>query len=145
MRAISLTVSAACSGLLLCVADTACRKVEPKPPKAKRTIEVVGEVSGQRQALNALAALLRQLAAAPPGDPTPALRAAQLHRQLLTIPTAHLSSNLRTALDAMLAALLAVSTSPGGALPPGLQKQGADAAAALNQALTAEGLTEFRF
>jgi hypothetical protein len=145
MRRFSLTPAPA-FGLLLCLAASSCRKEEvPKPPRTKKTSEVVMDVFQQREAFNALAKVLRELAAAPPQDPTPALRATHLRTQLLTVPSKHLSPNLRAALDAMLAALLAVTASPGGALPPELQKQGADAAAALNQVLAAEGLTEFRF
>ena len=42
-------------------------------------------------------------------------------------------------------ALAAAESNPAAVVPADLQKQGAEAAAALNQALAAEGLMEFKF
>ena len=133
--------------LVLSLAAPSCHREDPKPPKAKskKSSEVVVDVFQQRQAFNSLTTVLRQLAASPPGESTSARRAAHLRTQLLTIPTAHLSPALRQALDSMLQALAAAESNPAAVVPADLQKQGAEAAAALNQALAAEGLMEFKF
>lgn len=100
----------------------------------------------ERQALNNVSRLLRELsAAAPDATITPAARAAAILIKIQSVPAANLPESLRAPWQEMTAVLEAAAESPATAFPAPLRQRGDAAASSLNAALAAHGLTDFRF
>ena len=88
---------------------------------------------------------LRELAAAnPEASATSATRAATLLAHLRSVPTTDLPETFRAPWLEM-TAVLGLAAQSGPTIDPGIHQRGEAAAAALNAALAAEGLTDFRF
>ncbi len=123
----------------------ACKKAPESKEKSSKKAAVAVHATQQRHALNTLARTLRELAAATPeASATSAARAATLLAHLRSVPTADLPESLRASWQEM-TAVLGLAAQSGPTVGPGLQQRGGAAAAALNAALAAEGLTDFRF
>lgn len=134
----------ACTSILLLVLH-ACKKASESKEKSSKKAPVAVHATQQRQALNTMARMLRELAAATPeASASSATRAAALLTHLQGIPTADLPESLGEPWLEM-TAVLKLAAQSGEAIDPGLQQRGEAAAAALNAALVAEGLTDFRF
>lgn len=133
----------ACAAVLLILLG--CKKVSESKDKSAKKTPVAVQATQHRQALNMLARTLRELAAATPDvSASPPARAATLLARLRSVPSADLPEALRSPWLEMTAVLEAAAQS-GPNIGPGLQQRGEAAATALNAALAAEGLTEFRF
>ena len=133
----------ACAAILLVL--PACKKASESKEKPAKKAAVAVQATQERQALNTMARTLRELASATPeASATAAARAAALLAHLRSIPTADLPEALRASWQEM-TAVLELAAQSGPSVAPGLQQRGEAAAAALNAALAAEGLTDFRF
>lgn len=134
--------------LALALALPACKKdPEPREKSSKKPPAAV-QGAKQRQALNALSVALREIAASAPehavSPADPATRAGAVLAGLRSIPAADLPESLRGPWQEMTKVLEEASRSTG-AVSDGLRQRGEAAAAGLNGALAAEGLTDFRF
>ena len=100
----------------------------------------------ERQALNNVSRLLRELsAAAPDATITPAARAAAILIKIQSVPAANLPESLRAPWQEMTVVLEAAAESTPEGISADLRRRGEAAAATLNAALAAQGLTDFRF
>ena len=135
--------ASACAAILLVL--PACKKASESRDKSSKKAPVTVHATQQRQALNTMARMLRELAAATPeASASPASRAATVLAHLQSIPTADLPESIYAPWQEM-TAVLKLTAQSAAAIDPGLHQRGGAAAAALNAALAAEGLTEFRF
>ena len=132
--------------VLLGFGAVSCGKKPEGKPKPLKKEAAAAQASGERQALNNISRLLRELAAAP-SDPAapPAARAAAMLAKLQSIPAVTLPDALRGPWQEMGAVLEAAAQSNTPGLTDALRRRGEAAALALNAALAAEGLTDFRF
>ena len=103
-------------------------------------------VRGERQALNSVSHVLRDLAASAPDPAAPSsARAAGILSKLRSVPAAALPASLRSPWQEMIAILEAAAQSTTSGIPDLLRQRGGAAAQTLNAAMAAEGLNEFRF
>ena len=135
--------ASACAAILLVL--PACKKASEFKEKSSKKAPVTVHATQQRQALNTMVRTLRELAAATPeSSGTAPARAANLVAHLRSVPTTDLPETLRAPWLEM-TAVLGLAAQSGPTFGPGLHQRGEAAAAALNAALAAEGLTDFRF
>lgn len=146
MKVFSASGRRAAVCVLLAFACASCGKKPAAKTKAPKKEAAATHASGERQALNSVSRLLRELASTPP-DPssTPAARAAVMLSKLRSVPVATLSESLRPHWQEMTTVLEAAAQSNAPDISAPLRQRGEAAANALNAALAAEGLTDFRF
>ena len=133
----------ACAAILLVL--PACKKASESKEKSSKKALVAVHATQQRQALNTMARAIRELAATTPEpSATSTARATSLLAHLQTVPTSDLPESLRAPWLEM-TAVLELASQSGPTIGPGLHQRGEAAVAALNAALAAEGLTDFRF
>ena len=132
--------------LLGCLLSS-CGKKSPGELKAPKKEMAAARASKERRALNHITAVLRELAAAPSAGTTAAARAAHILTKLQSVPIADLPESIQSPWQEMTAVLAAAAAAgdSSSSVPAVLRQRGEAAAAALNTALAAEGLTDFRF
>ena len=132
--------------LLGCVLSSCGQKL-PGELKAPKKEMAAARASKERRALNHITAVLRELVAAPSAGTTAAARAAHILTKLQSVPIADLPESLQAPWQEMTAVLAAAASAgdSSSSVPAVLRQRGEAAAAALNTALAAEGLTDFRF
>jgi hypothetical protein len=146
MRQGTRSIRVLTGGLVFAFLLGACsRESTPKPKPAKKSAATLKAV-GEREALNAVQVAQQEAAGtlAEKSDATPTVRAAVLRDAMAKVPATQLPETLQQLWQEMTHVLetMASSSAP---LPPVLETQGPQAAAALNAALADQGLTGVEF
>lgn len=140
------TIRVLTGGLVLALLLGACsREPTAKPKPAKKSAATL-KAGGEREALNAVQAALQEGAGtlAAKSNATPAARAAVLRDAMAKVQATQLPEALQQSWQEMTRVLESMASS-SAPLPPGLETQGTQAAAALNAALANQGLTGVEF